>query len=103
MNIYFLKRKDNVSYNEFRSMVVVANTEEEALSINPAFCWRCPDMFPFTFKIEGDNILEVRENKERFSYHWAQHISDIEISLVGIADKKYKSPTVVCSDYMWVG
>ena len=57
MNVYLVVRTDRVTYDEWDAIVVVAESEEDALSMGPAFCYNESRVSHF----EGDWLPKPRK------------------------------------------
>ncbi len=72
-NLYLLESIEYLGDNAYESAVVCAESEEEAARIHP----------------DGQNRPET----------WVSKASEINITLIGIADKQYNPGTVVCASF----
>lgn len=77
MNIYYISQDENNDYDTYDSMVVVANSEEEAKQIHP--------------RRDGwiDNIWNV----------WASSPERVKVELVGTASNKYREPGIILASF----
>ena len=73
MNVYRVRRKDCVGYDEFDSFVCVAESEEQALSAMPQH----EDDAPLRTRQEDMDVDEY----DYHSNHWPAH-SDLEVDLI---------------------
>ena len=93
MNIYKLKRTDKLSYDEYDSGIVCAESEEEAKLINISN----PD-----YKWVDNKWIYVREDGsicETDGWSWvdADKLNVIKVTLLGIADKDIKKGVILAS------
>jgi hypothetical protein len=88
MYLYLLSQDDNTGYT-YDSIIVVANSEEEAVLIHPygvnctfdeEGCWKSVD------EAWHDNV-------------WVYHPSHVHCELIGVADAKYDKPQVVWASF----
>lgn len=70
MNLYLIERDDNASYDEYVSAIVCAESEEEAVKINP----------------NGDVFGTVC----RWGSEWVKDPSHVECKKIGVADESIK-------------
>ena len=84
--IYLVKRTDNVTWDEYDSFVVCAESEDEARRVSP-------DGLMFF----EDGISE--QSKQYFKYGWTDKIKTLEVICVGLASASLKNRQVVCASY----
>ena len=77
MNIYLLNRTDKYGYDEYDSLVVIAESEEDAKTID----------------FDGSNILEY----DCPSNCWVDNVNLINVELIGKADINQKRGVVLAS------
>jgi hypothetical protein len=89
MYLYLLSQSQNTDGDTFDSIIVVANSEEEAVLIHP-YGANC------TFDEEG---CWKSVEWTWFSNVWAYHPSHVRCKLIGVADAKYDKPQVVWASF----
>lgn len=77
MNLYLLTRKDELTYDEYDSCVVCAETEEDAKTIHP----------------DGT----VFKGDERPWRTWVGNSSEIDCELIGIANENQERGVILAS------
>ena len=85
MNIYLVKRTDEVSYDEFDSFVCVAESEDMARNMKPVL-WGNPRKFE-----------KVKWEEERTT--WARGIKDVTVHYLGKAAQLKREPQIVCASF----
>lgn len=87
MNIYLLSRQNRHDYDEYDSLVVVADTEEKAKQIHP-----------------DGSLYSNREDKMNswnnlsFMTSWV-NIDKINVTLIGEASASQKENSVICASF----
>lgn len=84
--LYLVKRTDNVTWDEYDSFVVCAESEDEARRVYPS-----GGMF---FE---DDMSE--QNKRYFKSGWTDKIETLEVICVGLASVSLKNRQVICASY----
>lgn len=84
--LYLVKRTDNVTWDEYDSFVVCAESEDEARRVYPG-----GGMF---FE---DDMSE--QSKRYFKWGWTDKIKTLEIICVGLASVSLKNRQVICASY----
>lgn len=74
MNIYLLSQSDNVDYDTFDSMVVIAANEDDARHMRPSGSWE-------------DNIWNS----------WADKPENVDVEFIGTTEAD--EPRVVCASF----
>ena len=84
--LYLVKRTDEVTWDEYDSFVVCAESENEARRVRP------DGMMFFE-----DNMSE--QSKRYFKAGWTDKIETLEVSCIGLASVSLKNRQVICSSY----
>ena len=85
-SLYLVKRTDKVTWDEYDSFVVCAESEDEARRVYPS-----GEMF---FE---DDMSE--RNKRCFKSGWTDKIETLEVICVGLASVSLKNHQVICASY----
>lgn len=85
-SLYLVKRTDNVTWDEYDSFVVCAESEDEAKRVHPN-----GGMF---FE---DDMSE--QSKRYFKSDWTDKIETLEVICVGLASVSLKNRQVICASY----
>lgn len=85
-SLYLVKRTDNVTWDEYDSFVVCAESEDEARRVHPS-----GGMF---FE---DDMSE--QSKRYFKWCWTDKIETLEVICVGLASVSLKNRQVICASY----
>lgn len=85
-SLYLVKRTDNVTWDEYDSFVVCAESEDEARRAYPS-----GGMF---FE---DDMSE--QSKRYFKSGWTDKIETLEVICVGLASVSSKNRQVICASY----
>lgn len=84
--LYLVKRTDKVTWDEYDSFVVCAESEDEARRVSPN------GMMFFE-----DGISE--QSKQYFKSGWTDKIETLEVSCIGLASVSLKNRKVICASY----
>lgn len=84
--LYLVKRTDKVTWDEYDSFVVCAESEDEARRVDPS-----GKLF---FK---DGMSE--ESREYFKWFWTDKIETLEVTCIGLASASLKNRQVICSSF----
>lgn len=76
MNIYLIERTMSVDYDEYDSVVVIANSEEEAKDVQPDHP-------------RGHQYVWYYENEKE----------SLKVTKIGVADCSYKSPKIILASF----
>lgn len=94
MNIYLVKRTDDIGYDEYDSMVVVAYNEESARKLNPNDGYFFKDNKWFYTGYQGKIIQDDKD----YSWVFANKIHELTVLLIGITDL-YQVERVILSSF----
>lgn len=97
MNLYLLTQHSNRGYDTYDSMVVAAESEEDARLMHPetGHFWHFGIEKWCRERTNGWTISPVIEPT---NYHgWAWHISDVTIKYLGVADPSIDSGLILAS------
>lgn len=86
MNLYLVRRTDDIVYDEYDSFVCAAESEEQARS-----------MLPF-----GEELVrgEPKENIRSLTiWEWTNDLNKIKVEYIGKADEKYTKLTVILASF----
>ena len=84
--LYLVKRTDEVTWDEYDSFVVCAESENEARRVSP------DGMMFFEF-------IMSEQSKRYFKSGWTDKIETLEVSCIGLASVSLKNRQVICSSY----
>ena len=84
--LYLVKRTDKVTWDEYDSFVVCAESENEARRVSP------DGMMFFE-----DNMSE--QSKRYFKWCWTDKIETLEVSCIGLASVSLENRQVICASY----
>ena len=84
--LYLVKRTDEVTWDEYDSFVVCAESENEARRVSP------DGMMFFE-----DNMSE--QSKRYFKSGWTDKIETLEVSCIGLASVSLENHQVICASY----
>lgn len=84
--LYLVERTDKVTWDEYDSFVVCAESEDEARRVYPS-----GRMF---FE---DDMSE--ESREYFKWCWTDKIETLEVTCIGLASVSLKNRQVICSSF----
>jgi hypothetical protein len=84
MNLYLLKQNVNNDYDTYDSVVVAAETEEEAQKIHPNEFFRLNHDSPWY------------ETEHRYST-WAFKLKDVKVTFLGVAKEGIESGVILAS------
>ena len=84
--LYLVKRTDEVTWDEYDSFVVCAESEDEARRV-----------YPDGMMFFEDNMSE--QSKRYFKSGWTDKIETLEVSCIGLASVSLKNRQVICSSY----
>ena len=84
--LYLVKRTDKVTWDEYDSFVVCAESEDEARRVYPS-----GRMF-----FEGDMS---EQSKLYFKSGWTDKIETLEVSCIGLASVSLENRQVICASY----
>lgn len=84
--LYLVKRTDKVTWDEYDSFVVCAESEDEARRVYPS-----GEMF---FE---DDMSE--QSKRYFKSGWTDKIETLEVICVGLASVSLENRQVICASY----
>lgn len=85
-SLYLVKRMDNVTWDEYDSFVVCAESEDEARRVHPS----------------GGSFFEddmSEQSKRYFKSSWTDKIETLEVICVGLASVSLKNRQVICASY----
>lgn len=82
MNLYLVKRTDEIGYDEYDAFVCAAESAEQARSMPPVDEW-------LTGELLSSNII----------WEWTNDLNKIKVEYVGKADEKYTKPTVILASF----
>lgn len=85
-SLYLVKRTDNVTWDEYDSFVVCAESEDEARRVHPS----------------GGEFFEddmSEQSKRYFKWWWTDKIETLEVICVGLASVSLKNRQVICASY----
>jgi len=93
MNLYKVSQSTNRNYDTFDSMVVVAESAEEARDIDPERSWYWKD--------EGDSRLYIDwdEVKDRAYTAWCTSSKDVKVVYLGEADERFKKTAIIIASF----
>ena len=80
MNIYLVKRTDCIDWDQYAGMVIIAESEDDAISVSPDGNDKCV-FSPSEF------------------HDWAHSANDLEITLLGEANPLFTEKKVILTDY----
>ena len=84
--LYLVERTDKVTWDEYDSFVVCAESEDEARRVYPG-----GRMF---FE---DDMSE--ESRKYFKWCWTDKIETLEVTCIGLASVSLKNRQVICSSF----
>lgn len=84
LKIYKISQNANDGYDTYDSAIVVAEDEEQAKKIHPN---------GYMIIFDGDGTSSP------FNGSWANNISEIKTEYIGMADKKFNVPQVICASF----
>lgn len=82
MNIYLVSRTDDWSYDEYDSMVVVAESADQAKLLNP----------------RTGQYMTDEEWAERWA-NWTRSPDNLEVTLIGEASERSPEPRLILASY----
>ena len=85
MNIYRVVRKDYVDYDQYNGFVCVAESEEQAIHMNP----NC-DIFCYGISLYYDF--------EKPDSMWVSNVSDLEVECIGTTSL-FDKPQIILTDF----
>lgn len=80
MNIYLVSRTDNIGYDEYDSIVVAAESEEDARIIDPSDFSGHVDNLRGTYDADG-KYISCHDN-----WPMRSNVHELEVKKVGVAD-----------------
>ena len=87
MNIYLLTQEEKCGYGLYASVVVVAESEEQAKTIHPDY---------------SDKGIIAQKDDDRWNNKWtfwASSPEKVEVKFIGRADKNIKEPTIILKSF----
>lgn len=94
MNIYLVWQEVNSGYDTYSDMVVIASNEDEAKRISPCGFRIWSDIHDTWLFVYADGRREKEGNSV-----WADHIDQVQVSYIGIADKRFDEKQILCSSF----
>jgi len=89
MKIYRIWRENDIGWDTYDSAIVIADNEEYARKIHP----NGNAVFKFGEWVGNDDNI-----KRNYEMEWCDY-ADVEVELLGVADKTYTEPCVVLSSF----
>ena len=99
MNIYLLKRTDDIGWDEYKSCIVCAENEEEARSIhpNPFYSEECAKQ---AMRMNSNPFYQDKKNCREYNWNgnnwddddWVafSNRNELKVELLGVANKNIK-------------
>lgn len=84
--LYLVERTDKVTWDEYDSFVVCAESEDEARRVHPS-----------GVSFFEDDMSE--QSKRYFKSSWTDKIETLEVSCIGLASISLKNREVICASY----
>ena len=85
-SLYLVERTDKITWDEYDSFVVCAESEDEARRVHPS-----------GLEFFEDDMSE--QSKRYFKSSWTDKIETLEVICVGLASVSLENRQVICASY----
>jgi len=99
MNLYLLKRTDGVGWDDYRGMVVAADSEEDARKLHPAVL-DLSEHYPDKQHAEtsmNEYFLDTRSSRRQWGWVALDQVSTLTVALIGTS--VYTEARVILTDF----